>query len=368
MNRLILIGNGFDLAHGMKTGYNDFMLYYIKDCFKQAVAKTEYEDYFLKINIPRTSLFNDHFATISERIDQCYQYNQLGNLVAGKLVRLENGYEYHTGAKVVCKSTLFKRLAENCSKINWVEIENEFYAHLKKLLEENRESIIKEQLAELNASMQYLIECLTRYLWSLKPEKHNNEYTQIFYQQFRGLDNPMQINSRSIRQTMILNFNYTSTPEYYMQQTPMGTQTDTINYIHGKLNDPDNPVIFGFGDELDKDYMRMEDSKIKGYFRYIKSFWYFKTRNYHDLIRFIDGEDFQVFIMGHSCGLSDRTMLNMIFEHNNCKSIKIFYYAWEGGNNYTELTEEISRHFKNKADMRRKIVPFCNSQPMPQVL
>ena len=28
MNRLILIGNGFDLAHGLKTSYNDFINWY----------------------------------------------------------------------------------------------------------------------------------------------------------------------------------------------------------------------------------------------------------------------------------------------------------------------------------------------------
>jgi hypothetical protein len=99
----------------------------------------------------------------------------------------------------------------------------------------------------------------------------------------------------------------------------------------------------------------------------MKSFGYFKTSNYHDLIRFIEADNFQVFILGHSCGLSDRTMLNMIFEHNNCKSIKIFYYGDEKSNNYAELTQEISRHFSNKGEMRKKIVPFDKSSAMPQI-
>ena len=56
----------------------------------------------------------------------------------------------------------------------------------------------------------------------------------------------------------------------------------------------------------------------------LNPFWYFQTSNYHDLVRFIESNIFQVFILGHSCGLSDRTMLNMIFEHDHCKSIKLF--------------------------------------------
>ncbi|RMZ61332.1 hypothetical protein D1632_00110 [Chryseobacterium nematophagum] len=30
--------------------------------------------------------------------------------------------------------------------------------------------------------------------------------------------------------------------------------------------------------------------------------------------------------MAHSCGNTDRTLLNTIFEHENCVSVKIFYH------------------------------------------
>lgn len=32
MNKIILIGNGFDLAHGLKTSYEDFIYWYWKQC------------------------------------------------------------------------------------------------------------------------------------------------------------------------------------------------------------------------------------------------------------------------------------------------------------------------------------------------
>ncbi|MNY31436.1 hypothetical protein D3C86_1655990 [compost metagenome] len=119
---------------------------------------------------------------------------------------------------------------------------------------------------------------------------------------------------------------------------------------------------------MDEDYHRLEKHPSKGIFKHIKSFGYFKTRNYHDLIRYIESGQYQVFILGHSCGLSDRTMLNMIFEHDNCMSIKIYYHESEQNkNNYTELTEEISRHFKSKIKMRERIVSFEDCQRMPQL-
>ena len=34
MNRLVIIGNGFDLAHGLKTSYNDFVDWYLEKRLK----------------------------------------------------------------------------------------------------------------------------------------------------------------------------------------------------------------------------------------------------------------------------------------------------------------------------------------------
>lgn len=36
MNRLFLTGNGFDLAHGLKTSYKDFIFWYLVQCFDNA--------------------------------------------------------------------------------------------------------------------------------------------------------------------------------------------------------------------------------------------------------------------------------------------------------------------------------------------
>lgn len=71
--------------------------------------------------------------------------------------------------------------------------------------------------------------------------------------------------------------------------------------------------------------------------------------------------------MGHSCGLMDRTLLNTIFEHENCRSIKVFYHQREdGSDNFTEIAQNISRHFNNKKVMRSKIVNKSLCEPLPQ--
>ncbi len=219
--------------------------------------------------------------------------------------------------------------------------------------------------------MKLLISLLNDYLELQKPTHLTTAYISILEEEIKKQDVvtvtlPQDFKPES---TLILNFNYTNTIEAYFKDNAgngQKLQNIKVNFIHGRVNDEGNPIIFGFGDELDSEYSKIESEKRKEFLRFIKSFWYFKTSNYHDLIRFIELKNFQVYILGHSCGLSDRTMLNMIFEHSNCKSIKIFYHKTETGNNFTELTQEISRHFHDKGEMRKKIVPFNKCSPMPQ--
>ena len=55
MNRLILIGNGFDLAHNMKTKYSDFIFAYMRSCFIKARQSGCYNDGLIYIKKNHTS-------------------------------------------------------------------------------------------------------------------------------------------------------------------------------------------------------------------------------------------------------------------------------------------------------------------------
>ena len=51
MNRLVLIGNGFDLAHGLKTNYEDFIYWYWKSRILNSyeVRSNEWDDGLCKL-------------------------------------------------------------------------------------------------------------------------------------------------------------------------------------------------------------------------------------------------------------------------------------------------------------------------------
>ena len=69
MNRLILVGNGFDLAHGMKTRYSDFLLDYLKSSFIAAEQNKSFKDNLITITQPHSyyhSIQLSDFNTISD--------------------------------------------------------------------------------------------------------------------------------------------------------------------------------------------------------------------------------------------------------------------------------------------------------------
>ncbi|WAC03842.1 AbiH family protein [Lacinutrix neustonica] len=163
---------------------------------------------------------------------------------------------------------------------------------------------------------------------------------------------------------MFLNFNYTFTDKSYNNPREFDQYNEDKYssvksiHIHGTTDRHDNnPVIFGFGDEIDDDYKSIEKLNDNSYLEHIKSINYLETDNYKKLLEYINSGNFQIFIFGHSCGISDRTLLNTIFEHENCASIKLFYHQKaEHIDNYSDIVRNISRNFNDKAKMRDRVV------------
>jgi hypothetical protein len=349
MNDLYLIGNGFDLAHGLKTSYNDFLLWYLNDFLGQVWYTNYFEDDLMKI-IKSGNGFNSprNFSSIRELMDWLARHEYTINF----------------------NHDFFKRTVENYRDYKWIDIEYEYYMALVEIYRGmEKASVLRSdfhfsQVIPLNTCFEMIKKKLVEYLLNIEiPEQLQHRLIENILTQGTG------INEKDDGDRLFLNFNYTSTFDLYRNQ--FNFPKHELIYIHGKLNDEENPIIFGYGDEMDPHYEKIENLNSNDFLRNIKSFNYFKTNNYQKVIRFIEGEEreFTVKILGHSCGLSDRILLNTIFEHPNCKAIKIFHYEKSSTeNDYFEKTQEISRHFKasKKGEMRLKIVPFDKYSKIPQ--
>jgi 3-hydroxyisobutyrate dehydrogenase-like beta-hydroxyacid dehydrogenase len=83
------------------------------------------------------------------------------------------------------------------------------------------------------------------------------------------------------------------------------------------------------------------------------------------MLGYIELGKFDVHIIGHSCGMSDKTLLSIIFEHPNCVEVKNYHQGTIEEDFNKRLN--ISRHYKDKAAMRERIANYDAEAVIPQL-
>lgn len=366
MNRLIIIGNGFDMAHGLKTSYKDFINWYCDQRIKALATEI-------------TNMSEDRLCQIMIK-DPFSTWSRIFYLDDSPFLRLTGieaiqSFEKYPQYFSIEYSPLFETITQSIETKGWVDIENDYYRMLTKKIKNLNCNYTIEKLNEQLAFLQQkLIEYLNTI--SINKERQNILDKMIEYfdpadfaigskkkaMDYLGLDRnissikeihdpKVKIDKLIPQRFMLLSFNYTKTARLYAIDDRF-----ECNYIHGQLEDPEH-IIFGYGDELDKSFQQILDMNDNRLLNNIKSIKYLETGHYRRLLEFLMAAPFQVFIMGHSCGNSDRTLLNTIFEHENCMSIKPFYHIGENGkDNYMEITQNIYRNFTDMKSFRDRVV------------
>lgn len=364
MNRLVIIGNGFDMAHGLKTSYMDFINWYWDkriDAFVGNTTKIS-EDCLCRLSINADADLScwNVFAFMNSYFKDIRGNRNCSGFDVIKYI--QNKSEIFS----INYSQFFGTILQSIETKGWVDIENDYYL----LLKETKKTDCGYTVKELNEQLAFLQEKLVEYLQTIstnQPIKDLHDAIIDFFdpadfstegrkkaledigldiKSFREVEYNYEERNKLIpKRIMLLSFNYTATAKMYSN-----FNLDS-NYIHGELEHPEN-IIFGYGDELDKDYQAILDKNDNELLKHVKSVKYLETRKYKNMLEFLMSAPFQVFIMGHSCGNSDRTLLNTVFEHKNCISIKPFYHKWtDGSDNYLDIVQNISRNF-NFTNMR----------------
>lgn len=123
MNRLVIIGNGFDLAHGLPTSYKDFIDdYWKKSCNTNGLKKLKYSDELIVIHFEFGGMYNTA------------NYNAIDNINDYKSLNLffeTNRQDIHGKFTFEFKNKFFEIICYNSIE-NWVDLENEYYKELKK--------------------------------------------------------------------------------------------------------------------------------------------------------------------------------------------------------------------------------------------
>lgn len=411
MNRIVLIGNGFDLAHGLPTRYDDFLNWY----WDRWIAK------LIKCHQPHISDELCSFSIKSERDSwSSYMYQSGQSLYPPKGNDFVNNISENKSLFNISVSPLINRICNSVKGKNWVDIEREYYVLLRDVVlnPDNCDYTV----SDLNNHLHYIQKQLAQYLLTVtsvgigcneRIRQHifgkiykndicisqlheyygyidfliqhaDNEYQRLLCSY--GIDGPEKYyktedlkrlqkynNATEIEELylkdlilpqsiMLLSFNYTKVADLY--EIPIVT---TLNHIHGDLDSP-NDIIFGYGDELDDNYNDLLKQTDNECLRNIKSIKYLESSNYRNVLKFIEAAPYQVYIMGHSCGNSDRTLLNTLFEHKNCVSIKPYYHQKsDGSDNYLDIIQNICRNFTDMKLMRDRVVNKTFCEPLPQI-
>jgi hypothetical protein len=368
MNRLVIIGNGFDLAHGLPTSYRNF----IDDFWKNFKDKCKSEEYQKLISTH--DLYNGYYNG-SNRIEN---FNDL-KLSLGKYAKV-NGHRYDLD-NFVCsnnfdvifafKSDFFK-LINQINSENWVDIETEYYKSLISIAKStpvkgiNKSDLVKE----LNSEFELIKKLLYDYLKHEICDKYefkiddSNEFINYFKNEIDGINNP----SLQSYSTLFLSFNYTPTARVYHEYLKSKLHSSNVNYIHGEIGNDDNPnIIFGYGDDKDENYKLIKNFNDNVFLENIKPFEYKNNDNFENLLDFLNQSKYTVYLVGHSCGLSDKYLLNQILENENCHSIITLYRDFnDGTDDFRTKPRDISRHFDNDRLSTIRMVNKKKSRSIPQ--
>lgn len=305
-NTLIIVGNGFDLAHQLESKFSDFLNFLWEEAINDPSKHPQF--------------FNaQHMSIVSTN----RKSNPSINTMAGNNIGLG------------CKNKFIRRLYEELKTTeNWCDVEQIYYDLLLECKEDDKAKGLNEELHEFKCAF-------LQYLGKLKAEPITT-FTRFF-------------NKMLERQIKVACFNYTTTLSDYL---PDDTN---VHYLHGNINmDPEDVVLgySGWGQKYDQ--IRYEGSKKR--MKNIKQQFYSLTSDYKEIINFVKSNNYcKIYIIGHSLGLSDQYALNEIFSNSNVTEIRVFPH--DGKKSYRDLYENFSRIISNPETMH-KFVEYTRCFPL----
>jgi len=158
MNKLVIIGNGFDLAHGLKTKYSDFLLWEINEAFKkvsQYIKSPLFE-------VESSNIIQDHNS-------KPLQFKKIADFLKFK-------EDYKRDVRITYLFSFIERLIIISNK-NWVDVETEYFQELINVYHgfEKFGYIDVESLSDLNTGFEVLKKELELYLKTLNSVENDPE-------------------------------------------------------------------------------------------------------------------------------------------------------------------------------------------------
>lgn len=343
---ILVIGNGFDLAHGLPTRYMDFMDYL-------SMAETLYKNKTDPFAHPNKTTIEGYINSQYKDVDATLRNNLIGkydsewiNSFPRQLSRVfsEKNCWYKYFDYLIYKKQLHG--------VNWIDFEAEISKVVQKVeyssvVEEDRfnsMSIIQLYQIDRGIHEEILLNFMNATTYTFKTNEFNSfiellekdlsdfinalDYYIAFVDEFSVEKRIVDI--QEIDVDKVISFNYTDT---YRRLYYTDMPDERIHFIHGKANrtlgDSASKLVLGTNDTLsdqEKD-SNISCLKFKKYFQRI----YKRTGNDYKMFlkdaferKKVSGESTQSYFFGHSLAATDGDVIRRVVEASD--HVVIFYH------------------------------------------
>lgn len=344
---ILVIGNGFDLAHGLQTTYKDFLNFCNKGTELDEIINGENE--YSKCR--KTNLWLKHFTTKQNELGETWIdleneiYNVISYIEFETPFYNENSWPIKLHLDNLPNMFLFQNIFEYINKTNDILCVNhlgykmciDYYNNLLVYIP-NKSGFIKflyNQLREFTKLFE-------KYL---REEVLNNLPKSEFQLNLNNQDNKTRMT--------VLSFNYTDTCEkLYKFQPPLHSHIKSV-YVHGKVNSNSDfcNLVLGthsFEIKRNENLVSMLPTEYNVFKKHNQRHKYNTIDAYQNFLDILNNSKVYgapVFhVIGHSLDKTDHKILKHVFLANKNAKIKIYYHNEEAQerliNNVTEILGE----------------------------
>ena len=352
--KILLIGNGFDLAHGLPTSYKDFLDFckMVRELYTYPIIDNEYNqkklidwntDKTIKSKLlecyeNRKNCFEDKITTQCKELDElydCIKENVWINYFLEREKSIgENWIDFESEISNVVQAieTLKGYIERDEDVLKIKDTKQQTIIYFLKIAKKSLQDVFNLKridgfIEDISIELDKLIRSLEIYICEFVNEidiiKENDDI-------------------KTITPDYVLSFNYSNTYERIYGQS----KEVTYDYIHGKADIENNVdtcnLVLGIDEYLEDDkndklefiafkkfYQRIYKSTDSTYMKWVEQIKKYPEVNHN------------LFIFGHSLDKTDRDILKLLICNDNVTT-KIYYYR-KNKNDKKELGKLIKK-------------------------
>lgn len=309
---LLVIGNGFDLAHGLKTKYTDFL-----DFFNEKFSNIEISKQFFDVG--EINQFRKFIqASIDSKNDEAlyenlksYMQAPFGNFWIAYFNKIREDRNIRIGEGWVDFEREIKRVIKQLEKLLLSSADFNMEDSILKDIMGNYvkkapEVVTQEFIYKLNWDLKVLTLFLEFYL--IEEEKKLSVEPKNFFKKFNV--------------HAVISYNYTDT---FRAVYKKGKTDIPVHFVHGQLGE--HNLVLGIGETLSGEEQNNFTvcASFKKFFQRIK---YKLGNDYRNILPTKPDiyNKWQIVFYGHSLDSTDKDSLNWLLKKAEDFPVKIYYY------------------------------------------